>query len=85
MHSAVAGEDYEPLVDFPVTIPAGGFGTFLSLDIIINDNFTEATSENVGIVVNIDLPRIEQGFGDFFTIVDDDRKFLATARSPDFS
>lgn len=82
----MAGEDYEPLVNFPVTIPGGEFGTSLSLDIIINDNFTEATSENVGLVVNTDLPRIEQGFGDFFTIIDDDRKFLATASGlPDFS
>jgi hypothetical protein len=69
---ATEGEDYEPLVLFPVTIPATEFFTSVALDIIINDTFTETLRENVGLAFNTDLPRIELDPADILTILDDD-------------
>ncbi|CAI8020188.1 hypothetical protein GBAR_LOCUS12072 [Geodia barretti] len=69
---ATEGEDYEPLVLFPVTLPATEFFTSVALDIIINDTFTEALRENVGLVFITDLPRIELDAPNILTILDDD-------------
>ena len=72
--TATEGEDYVPLVLFPVTIPATEFFTSVALDIIINDTFTETLRENVGLAFNTDLPRIELDPANILTILDDDRK-----------
>ena len=72
--TATEGEDYVPLVLFPVTLPATEFFTSVALDIIINDTFTEALRENVGLVFITDLPRIELDAPNILTILDDDRK-----------
>ena len=72
--AAVPGVDYEPLDSFPVIIPAGGFGASVTLDILINDNFTEVNRKVIGINGVSSMPRIQDiSIGDLM-IIDDDRE-----------
>ena len=76
--TATPGIDYTPLEDYPVTIPARVDETSFRIDMLINDNFTEALVEEVVVVSFTDLPRIEFGFGGF-SIIDEDSELIVAA------
>ena len=76
--TATPGIDYTPLEDYPVTIPARVFETSFRIDMLINDNFTEALVEEVAVFSSTELPRFELGVGGF-SIIDEDSELIVAA------
>ena len=58
-----------------MTIPARVFETSFRIDMLINDNFTEALVEEVAVFSSTDLPRIGLRIGGF-SIIDEDSEFI---------